>query len=136
MPFDGDVRDYEPLQVKILRRARELLLTQGWCQGYMALDRDGGETAWYDPGAAAFCSLGAVALAREELAPGSMKHSAGMDPQYLASANDLRDVLVIDKFGGSGVACFNDSAPNREAVIDVFDRAIRTVQEREAAHAV
>lgn len=133
MPFDGDVREHEPARVKILRGAKQLLLTRGWCRGSMAEDRDGASVPWYDPDAVAFCSLGALSRARVEVAP-----SLPCEGRFVETDSSYQDAISdLSRALGNwqhGIATFNDTARSRDEVVAAFDRAIELAQEK--THAV
>lgn len=87
----------------VLRVARALLVTHGWCQGAMARDRMRRPVEPTSPDAVAWCPHGAIVAI-----------GGGIGP-----LTRLR--LALD---GEPVARFNDNAESLDEVLEVFDTAL------------
>ncbi len=105
--------------VEILEKARELISDESrWTKGEYARDDRGQDIEFNDPGACAFCALGAVLVAS----------GAEDDCDSVTADADRR---LTQEVGGSfinDVARFNDSHTHAE-VLALFDRAIAAARE-------
>lgn len=82
-------------------------ITQGWCRGMLAQDKDGREIAYDSDNAAAWCLTGAYRTTR-----------ASYDTHALRI---LREVVSC---GLQGLTTFNDRAESKDEVLDVINKAI------------
>lgn len=104
---------------EVLAGAALLLKTKGHCKDSLAVRADGTPTYESDPGAVAFCAIGALELARR---------SAGL---FTWGYADQLVMLTVDPSKPHGIVPWNN-APERTAdeVIQAFDAAyVLAIQE-------
>lgn len=99
MPFDGKIEDPDVL---IIEKAQELLMTGGWCRGFM---RSGSE----------YCLVGAIRAANPDWITGT-----NTIPNALQAEAASHGALIDD--GWHAASYWNDNqAEDRDAVIEFLD---------------
>lgn len=104
----------------VLKRAKRLLETKGWTQGWYARDKGGNETSPLSDEAVCFCSVGAV------------ERAAGADYAY-AYAFAIDKLVASLPRGWTRVPEYSDAPRRTKAqVLALFDRAIASALKAEA----
>jgi hypothetical protein len=103
--------------VTILKRAKKLIETKGWCRGIEARDANGKGVDFNSTRAATYCVLGAIAKA------GGTNLGDIPGDVYTALANNIPGRFQM-------ISEFNDSSTTtKKKVLAAFDRAIASLQQ-------
>jgi hypothetical protein len=105
---------------KILKLARNVLCTDGWCQAAYALDKYGNTVKTNSKNADKFCVLGAVSAASRYLGAGESGYKAAKR-QLDSTARTIQDGF----YTFSDAIDFNDaSGRTKKEVLGLIDRTI------------
>lgn len=104
-----------PKEILIQGRTK---IERGWCQGYSALDANGGLTRAEGPDAVAFCAIGAT-----------QNHQ---HPGEEWAARHLLRLALGPRCDDGGIAGYNDAPGRTKAeVLALFDTAIKLAEKDE-----
>ena len=95
---------------EILRKAKELIETKGWCRRDYAVGLDGEAISWSAPEACRFCMAGSLYAAAKT------NHSPALSQAFdaIKQSNSIGDLVI-----------FNDARGRRKPqILKAFDRAI------------
>ncbi len=113
--------------IALLDKAEELIW-KGWTKEELAVDKEGTSVSPEEPAAAAWCLLGALFTARQQL-----RDLAGVQKKAEELVQDASKTLFPDRVGHPklGYICLNDHPLTTEADIhSIFDYA-RKIREQE-----